>query len=83
MSSASETVRIIRVFVSSPGDVPDERKVLDEVVESINRTDGSASGVRLLGNQADATLDDLIPIGRAVAQRIQQRHVVRNDRIGP
>jgi Domain of unknown function (DUF4062) len=42
-----ETVRIIRVFVSSPGDVQAERDVLDEVVASINRTEGQAHGVRL------------------------------------
>ena len=42
-----ETVRIIRVFVSSPGDVQAERDVLDEVVASINRGDGQAHGVRL------------------------------------
>ena len=33
-----ETVRLIRVFVSSPGDVAEERAVLDEVVASIHRT---------------------------------------------
>jgi hypothetical protein len=31
-------VRIIRVFVSSPNDVADERQVLDEVVERVNET---------------------------------------------
>jgi hypothetical protein len=47
MNPAPETARILRVFVSSPGDVAAERAVLDEVVESINRTDGRACGVRL------------------------------------
>jgi formylglycine-generating enzyme required for sulfatase activity len=47
MTSAAGTVRIIRVFVSSPGDVKAEREVLDEVVASINRTDGQAGGFRL------------------------------------
>ena len=41
------TVRLIRVFVSSPGDVAEERKALDHVVASINRTDGQTRGVRL------------------------------------
>lgn len=47
MSSAPETVRIIRVFVSSPGDVKDERDAVKEIVDSINRTDGDAQGFRL------------------------------------
>jgi formylglycine-generating enzyme required for sulfatase activity len=47
MTSHRETVRIIRVFVSSPSDVTAERGVLDEVVERINRTDGQARSVRL------------------------------------
>jgi formylglycine-generating enzyme required for sulfatase activity len=40
-------VRVIRIFVSSPGDVAKERKVLDEVVERINQTDGDDKQVRL------------------------------------
>ena len=43
----SATVRIIRVFVSAPGDVQAECDVLDEVVASINRSEGQARGVRL------------------------------------
>ncbi len=42
-----QTARIIRVFVSSPGDVEDERGVLSEIVDSINRTDGQDGGFRL------------------------------------
>ena len=45
--AAAPTVRVIRVFVSSPGDVAAERGVLDEVVQRINGTDGQARGVRL------------------------------------
>ena len=41
------TVRLIRVFVSSPSDVAEERKILDEVVHRINATDGLYLGVRL------------------------------------
>ena len=41
-SDAERTVRIIRVFVSSPGDVFEEREVLGEACNSINRTDGQA-----------------------------------------
>ncbi len=47
MTAAFETVRIVRVFVSSPGDVAEERAVMDEIVDPINRTDGRASGFRL------------------------------------
>jgi hypothetical protein len=38
---------LIRVFVSSPGDVARERDVVDEVVAAINRTDGDAGSFRL------------------------------------
>lgn len=47
MADAPQTVRPIRVFVSSPGDVQEERDVLDEVVTRINRTQGNDQGVRL------------------------------------
>jgi len=40
MSKAPQTARILRVFVSSPGDVTEERGAMDDVVASINRTDG-------------------------------------------
>jgi hypothetical protein len=33
----SMPTRLIRVFVSSPGDVAEERQVLDDAVASINR----------------------------------------------
>lgn len=58
MSSAFETVRIIRVFVSSPGDVAAERAVMDELVESINRTDGKTHRVRL---ELFRWEDDVVP----------------------
>ena len=47
MNAAATTVRVIRLFVSSPGDVQAERDALRELVDSINRTDGRASGFRL------------------------------------
>ncbi|MFM7071777.1 MAG: NACHT domain-containing protein, partial [Planctomycetota bacterium] len=40
-------VRILQVFVSSPGDVQKERDVLDDVVASINRTAGDLGGFRI------------------------------------
>ena len=73
MIQASETVRIIRIFVSSPGDVAEERKVLDEVVARINRTDGQARNVRLevfkwethvvprIGPNAQQVVDEQMP----------------------
>jgi hypothetical protein len=47
MSERVDKVRMIRVFVSSPGDVAQERAVIDELVASINRTDGQVAGFRL------------------------------------
>jgi hypothetical protein len=47
MNSQHETARMIRVFVSSPSDVAEERIVLDEVIARINRTDGYVRKVRL------------------------------------
>ena len=46
-TTGNEYVRLIRVFVSSPSDVADERGVLEEVVRRINRTDGQRNRVRL------------------------------------
>ena len=43
----ADAVRLIRVFVSSPSDVAEERAVLEEVVDRINRTQGQEHGVRL------------------------------------
>ena len=37
---------MIRVFVSAPEDVTPERKVVEEVVERINRFDGEPRGLR-------------------------------------
>ena len=42
-----EIVRLIRVFVSSPGDVKAERDTVEDVVASINRGEGAAAGFRL------------------------------------
>ena len=47
MTNRDESVRLLRVFVSSPGDVAEERKVLDEVLGRINRTADRERGVRL------------------------------------
>jgi hypothetical protein len=58
MNAAATTVRVIRVFVSSPGDVQAERDVLRELVNSINRTDGRQRGFRL---ELFRWEDDVIP----------------------
>ncbi len=47
ISHSGTGVRIVRVFVACPKDAPDERAVLDQVVASINRTEGDAHQVRL------------------------------------
>ena len=44
---AGDVVRLVRVFVSSPGDVKAERAVLEEVIERINETQGAQMGVHL------------------------------------
>ena len=44
---SGETVRLIRVFVSSPGDVDEERRILTRVVEFINDNDGEERGFQL------------------------------------
>ncbi len=73
MSANSNTVRILRVFVSSPDDVRAERDVLTDVIASINRTDGEAGGFRLetfrweddvtpqIGPKPQAVIDDQLP----------------------
>ena len=47
MPPYGEVVRLVRVFVSSPGDAKAERAVLDEVVQSINETTGLDRKARL------------------------------------
>ena len=42
-----ELVRVIKVFVASPGDVVEERKAVEPVVGEINRTLGDQLGCRL------------------------------------
>lgn len=39
-------VQLVKIFVSSPSDVEEERAVLDEIVAFINQTDGDAKGFR-------------------------------------
>ncbi len=40
-------IKLVKIFVSSPCDVEEERNVLDEVIDRINRTDGEKMGIRL------------------------------------
>jgi hypothetical protein len=47
ISHSGTGVRIVRVFVACPKDAQDERAVLNQVVASINRTEGDAHQVRL------------------------------------
>jgi hypothetical protein len=72
-STREEVVRLVRIFVSSPGDVKDERAVLDEVVQKINETQAGQMGVRLelwkwerstvprIGPPAQKVIDDQTP----------------------
>ena len=67
-------VRLIRVFVSSPGDVVEERSALEDVIARINRTDGEPQGIRLqtfrwerdvvphIGPAPQAVIDDQAPL---------------------
>lgn len=51
-------MRRIRIFVSSPGDCAQERQVLDEVIERINRSDSDRTGLYL---QTFKWEDDVVP----------------------
>src|SRR5262245_34602448 len=42
-----DIVTLVKIFVSSPGDVARERQVLEEVVQRINATDGHSRGIHL------------------------------------
>ena len=44
---AADQVRILRVFVSSPGDVASARGCVDEVLEALNRDPAIAAQARL------------------------------------
>ena len=71
MTSRDEVVRVVRVFVSSPGDVQAEREVLDEVVQRINDTTDQAIRLELfkwernvvprIGPPAQRVVDDQTP----------------------
>lgn len=47
MQPKPDMVRLIRIFVSSPGDVADGRDVLNLAIQRINETQGKTHGVRL------------------------------------
>jgi septum formation protein len=44
---SEQRVTLLRIFVSCPGDVAEEREVLKQVIEEINRVEGPVYGVRL------------------------------------
>jgi hypothetical protein len=74
MSTQNETIRLIRVFVSSPGDVTRERDVLDEAIAFVNDGVGQQRGVWLkawkwedkvvpqIGPAPQAVVDAQLPI---------------------
>lgn len=45
--SAESSVRLLKVFVASPGDVQEERKAIEPVVQEINQTMGRRAGMML------------------------------------
>lgn len=49
-------MELLKVFVASPGDVPEERKVVREVIDDLNRTTASEKGVilQVVGWETDA-----------------------------
>lgn len=47
MTEEPNRVRLITIFVSSPADVPEERKAMDEIVERINQSDGKTCSYRV------------------------------------
>jgi hypothetical protein len=63
----TEYVRLIRIFVSSPGDVQAERDILEKAVAQINRTDGYELGVMLQTFQWEK---DVIPQIGPPAQKV-------------
>ena len=71
-----QMARIIRVFVSSPGDVAEERKVLSEIVDSINRTDGQVGGFRL---ELFRWEDDVVPQIGPKPQQVVDGQMVAYD----
>ncbi len=73
MSVQHETIRLIRVFVSSPGDVTQERDVLDEAIGFVNDGIGRQRRIRLetwkwedkvvprIGSTPQSVVDDQSP----------------------
>lgn len=64
LTRTDATVRLVRVFVSAPPDVAQERAALDEIVASINRTEGDAHQVRLDLRTWDQDAKPLVGPGR-------------------
>jgi hypothetical protein len=75
-----DTARIIRVFVSSPEDVSEERAQLDEICASINRTEGMWRGVRL--ELFDWERDAIPQIGPGRRQVIQEQTPIYHIYLG-
>ena len=73
MGSQNHNMRFIRVFVSSPGDVAEERRAVKEAIDQVNRVVGEANRVHLdafkwedntipqIGNDPQAVIDDQTP----------------------
>lgn len=94
MSTEPETARILRVFVSSPSDVAEERAALDEVVAAVNRTDGAALGFRRdlvkwetnitpqLGPRPQQVVDEQTPVYDIYVGILKHRFGTKTGRYG-
>src|SRR5262249_39632550 len=47
MSNGRRQIELVRVFISSPGDVSEERALVHDVLDRVNCTEGQELGVRL------------------------------------
>ncbi len=67
---------LLNVFVSSPGDLSEERRRLHEIVDRINRTDGKARRIRL---ELWLWEDDVLPAIGAAPQEVINRQLPEYD----
>jgi ubiquinone/menaquinone biosynthesis C-methylase UbiE len=67
MPNDREQVELLRIFISSPSDVADERALVAEVLDRVNRTDGQEQGVRF---EAFDWKKDVVPKVGAAPQTV-------------
>ncbi len=76
MGRSPEIRRVIRVFVSSPGDVTQERELLDEVAAALNESEGPAHGVTI---ELFKWEDDVVPQIGPKPQQVVDAQTPRYD----